>query len=52
MSGAITAGIGSYFGAPGSIALGKFNPLTELERAGAHALAQGTGNVSDLALSK
>jgi len=40
MSGAITAGIGTQFGAVG---IGNaFNPLNELERAGAHVLAQGT----------
>ena len=39
ISGAITAGIGSAFGPVGVGAA--FNPLTEIERAGTHALAQG-----------
>lgn len=43
ISGAITAGIGSAFGPVGVGAA--FNPLTELERAGAHALAQGVFSV-------
>ncbi|MFZ4414049.1 MAG: FG-GAP-like repeat-containing protein, partial [Bacteroidales bacterium] len=39
ISGAITAGIGSAFGTVGVGAA--FNPLNEVARAGAHALAQG-----------
>jgi RHS repeat-associated protein len=42
ISGAITAGIGAQFGAVGTFASGKFDVINELERAGAHALAQGT----------